>query len=86
MSIKVAKNDFTRKLIDFDTFTKIANNVCDLGKIIASNGFERSPKVQKIAQSGHTESDTKIWCVNKPQVPSRKIQVHCQSSKLPLSV
>ena len=24
MSIKVAKNDFTRKMNDFDTFTKIA--------------------------------------------------------------
>ena len=24
MSIKVAKNDFTKKMIDFDTFTKIA--------------------------------------------------------------
>ena len=24
MSIIVAKNDFTRKMIDFDTFTKIA--------------------------------------------------------------
>ena len=24
MSIKVAKNDFTRKMIDFDTITKIA--------------------------------------------------------------
>ena len=24
MSLKVPKNDFTRKMIDFDTFTKIA--------------------------------------------------------------
>ena len=24
MSVKVAKNDFTRKMNDFDTFTKIA--------------------------------------------------------------
>ena len=32
----------------FDTFTKI------LGKIIVATGFEWLPKVQKIAQSGHT--------------------------------
>ena len=28
--------------------------MCDLGKIIVDNGFEWLPKVQKIAQSGHT--------------------------------
>jgi len=26
------KNDFTRKMIDFDTFTKLPKNVGDLGK------------------------------------------------------
>ena len=30
---------------DFDTFTKIAKNVGDLGKIIAATGFEKLPKV-----------------------------------------
>ena len=34
MSIKVAKNYFTRKIKDFDTFTKVAKNVGDLGKLI----------------------------------------------------
>ena len=33
---------------------KLPNNVGDLGKLIAATGFERFPKVQKIAQSGHT--------------------------------
>ena len=33
---------------------KLPNNVDDLGKIIAATGFEWFPKVQKIAQSGHT--------------------------------
>ena len=33
---------------------KLAKNVGDLGKIIAAKGFEKLPKVQKIAQSGHT--------------------------------
>ena len=34
---------------------KLPNNVGDLGKIIVTKGFELFPKVQKIAQSGHTE-------------------------------
>ena len=40
---------------DFDTFTKIdLYNVGDLGKITVATSFEWLPKVQKIAQSGHT--------------------------------
>ena len=35
---------------------KLPNNVGDLGKIIVAIGFEWLPKVQKIAQSGHTAS------------------------------
>ena len=31
---------------DFDTFTKIAKNMGNLGKIIAATGFENLPKVQ----------------------------------------
>ena len=31
---------------DFDTFTKIAQNVGDLGKIIVATGFEKLSKVQ----------------------------------------
>ena len=34
MSIKVAQNDFTRKMND--TITKLPNNVCNLGKIIVA--------------------------------------------------
>ena len=33
---------------------KLANNVGSLDKIIVATGFEWLPKVQKIAQSGHT--------------------------------
>ena len=33
---------------------KVPNNVGNLGKIIVATGFEWLPKVQKIAQSGHT--------------------------------
>ena len=36
---------------------KLPNNVGNLGKIIVATGFEWLPKVQKIAQSGHTGCD-----------------------------
>ena len=44
-------------MIDFDTFTKLLKNVGDLGKLIVAKGFKNLPKVQQIAQSGHTEGD-----------------------------
>ena len=37
------------------TLQKLPNNVGDLGKIIVATGFEWLPKLQKIAQSGHTD-------------------------------
>ena len=46
MSIKVAKYDFTRKMNDFGTFTKLPKNVGDLGKLIVAKGFEKLPNVQ----------------------------------------
>ena len=42
---------------DFDTVTKIEG---DLGKIIVATGFEWLPKVQKIAQSGHTDWNPRL--------------------------
>ena len=36
---------------------KLPKNVGDLGKSIVAKGFKKLPKVQKIAQSGHT-----VWC------------------------
>ena len=36
---------------------KLPNNVDDLGLIIVATGFEKLPKVQKIAQSGHTDHE-----------------------------
>ena len=33
---------------------KMPKNVGDLGKLIVAKGFKKSPKVQKIANSGHT--------------------------------
>ena len=39
-----------------DPLQKLSKNVGDLGKIIVAKCFEWLPKVQKIAQSGHTAS------------------------------
>ena len=36
---------------------KLTYNVGNLGKIIVATSFEWLPKVQKIAQSGHTASN-----------------------------
>ena len=33
---------------------KLPKNVEDLGKLIVANSLKKLPKVQKIAQSGHT--------------------------------
>ena len=56
MSIKVAQKDFTIKIKDFNTFKKFPKNVGDFGKIIVVTGFEKLPKVQQIAQTGHIAS------------------------------
>ena len=32
----------------------------DLGKLIVAKGFKNLPKVQKIARSGHTGSESKL--------------------------
>ena len=43
---KLPKNDFTRKMIDFDTFTNLPKNVGDLEKLIVTKGFKNFPKVK----------------------------------------
>ena len=43
---KVAQEWFYRKMIEFDTFTKMPKNVGDLGKLIDAKGFKKLPKVQ----------------------------------------
>ena len=37
---------------------KLPKNEGELGKLIVAKGFEKLPKVQKIAQSGHTLKDS----------------------------
>ena len=46
------------KIKDFLTpLQKFPNNVRALGKLIVAKGFEKLPKVLKIALSGHTDFD-----------------------------
>ena len=45
---------FLEKWMTLTTIQKLPNNVGDLGNIIVATDFEWLPKVQKIAQSGHT--------------------------------
>ena len=46
ISINLPKNDFTRKIKDFETFTKLPKNVGDLGKLIVAKRFKKLSKVQ----------------------------------------
>ena len=40
------KNDFTRKMVDFDPLQTLTKNVEDLGKLIVAKCYEKLPKVQ----------------------------------------
>ena len=55
MSFKVAQNDFTRKMNDFESLQKLTKNGEDWGKLIVAKAFKKLPKVQNIAQSDHTD-------------------------------
>ena len=51
MSIKVAKNNFTRKMIDFETFKnclRMWKIWTDLDKIIVAKGFKSCPKSDRL--------------------------------------
>ena len=45
------------KLLILTPFKILHKNVGDLGKFIVVKGFKKLPKVQKMAQSGHTDCD-----------------------------
>ena len=47
------------KLMILAPLQKVPKNVRDLGKLIVAKGFKKLPKVQKIAQSGHTDCNYK---------------------------
>ena len=55
------------------TLQKLPNNVGNLGKIIFATGFEWLPKVQKIAQSGHTGGIVHLVIIQPRDEKSRKL-------------
>ena len=59
-------------MIDFNTFKKLPKNVGDLGKFIVGNGFKKLPKVQYIAQSGHTGREARVGRTGGGVVSSKK--------------
>ena len=60
MSIKVAQIWFHWKLKILAPLLKLPKNVGNLGKFIVEKGIKKSPKVQKIANSGHTGQKQQI--------------------------
>ena len=42
-------------------FQKLPKNVENLGKLIVAKGFKKLPKVQKIANSGHTAREVSMF-------------------------
>ena len=42
---------------------KLPKNVDNLGKLIVAKGLKKLPKVQKIAQSGHTGWDQRFYSI-----------------------
>ena len=59
-------------MIDFNTFTKIAKNAGYVDKSTAVKGFEKLPKVQYIAQSGHIAKCLRVRCTesSKKTIPN----------------
>ena len=47
------------KLYVLTPLQKMPKNLGDLSKFIVAKGYKKLPKVQKIAQSGHTASDVR---------------------------
>ena len=65
---------------------KLPNNVGDLGKMIVATGFEWLPKVQNIAQSGHTDHLLRIilhkWMSDRMNVLSEVKRYNTQFRKI----
>ena len=59
---------------------KLPKHVRDFGKLISAKGFKNMPKVQKIAQSGHTGSnDYSCFEIRKIEKYHRDFQIQPES-------
>ena len=65
------------KLTILTPLQNLPRNVGDLAKLIVAKGFKKLPKVQKIAQSGHPESNRPLrmlqWPIFETHVTLRSI-------------
>ena len=59
------------KLKIWTPLQKLPKNVRDLGKLIVATGLEKTPKVQIIAQSGHTDSNPRPSKHESPPITTR---------------
>ena len=64
------------------TLQKLLKNGEDWGKLIVAKGFKKLPKVQNIAQSGHTgpSQHTVFWPEEEVTWPKEGLNLHCPSS------
>ena len=70
------------KLTIMTPLQKLPKNVGDLGKIIVAKGFKKLPKVQKIAQSGHTAYSHEMASLTPPINIGHKNWPSCENSAL----
>ena len=59
---------------------KLSKNVGDVGKLIVAKGFKNLTKVQKIAQSGHTDY---LSSLSQTQSVFQFLTVHCVANNTP---
>ena len=64
---------------------KLPKNGEDLGKLIVAKGFEKLPKLQNIAQSGHTGAYAFYWSVLFTYAPTHIFLQNLSSLNLWLS-
>ena len=57
-------------------------NVGDLGKLIAAKGFNKFPKVQLIAQSGHTANYSTLAFIDEQPLFHIKNKIFCHCDEL----
>ena len=63
---KLPKIILLEKWLILTPLQKLPKNVGDLGKLIVAKGFEKLPKVQYIAQSGHTDNEKTFITLHLP--------------------
>ena len=64
---------------------KLPKNVGDFGKLIVATGFEWLPKVQKIAQSGHTDWRQQMLLMTTARILNIIVSLFCNEMSFDLA-